>query len=207
MVAMALMFMATNAFADSASFFNSIEKHSDNVSIKWNNAIFRAKTTPPPLCLTLFSKRCAPEKRDEFIQGLIGKDRTTQLFEVNRYFNAVPYVSDKRNWGVADYWETPDEFVTRGGDCEDYAIAKYLALKQLGWADNIMRVAIVNQKNRETPHAILVVYNQGSYKVLDNMRDGVDDANNIDNYIPVYSINEAGVWLYTQRKVQISLDR
>ena len=40
--------------------------------------------------------------------------------------NRSPYIVDPINWGVKDYWESPGQFFSRKGDCEDYAIAKYL---------------------------------------------------------------------------------
>jgi predicted transglutaminase-like cysteine proteinase len=196
-VAMALMFMATNAFADSASFFNSTEQDLGAEVVSWKMMNNRRTHTPPPLCLTLFSKKCAPELRDEFIQGLVGKDKSTQLYEVNHYFNSFPYVTDQMNYGIKDFWATPDEFLRRGGDCEDYAIAKYFALKRLGWLDGDMRIVVVRQKDRKTAHAVLVVRNQGYYMVLDNLRRAVYDANLIDYYEAVYSVNEAGEWLHT----------
>ena len=52
-----------------------------------------------------------------------------RLSEVNRIFNQVTKVSDLRKWGRKDYWATPEEFLqTKGGDCEDFAVAKYFAL-------------------------------------------------------------------------------
>jgi predicted transglutaminase-like cysteine proteinase len=51
----------------------------------------------------------------------------------NRYFNTIPYFPDKVHWQMEDYWATPAETVaSHGGDCEDYAIAKYFALKERG---------------------------------------------------------------------------
>ncbi len=58
-----------------------------------------------------------------------------QLKNINEYFNYVNYRGDAR-----DKWLTPEEFVARGGDCEDYAIAKYLTLKSLGVADDVVRI-------------------------------------------------------------------
>ena len=53
---------------------------------------------------------------------------------VNNMMNKIQYIGDKKNWGKSDYWETPVEFLTYGGDCEDFAIAKYVSLRALGCA-------------------------------------------------------------------------
>ena len=63
------------------------------------------------------------------------KDETEleKLEKVNDFFNATPYHSDKEVWGVDDYWATRLEFIGKDkGDCEDYVIAKYFTLKELG---------------------------------------------------------------------------
>src|SRR5215471_1790887 len=55
---------------------------------------------------------------------------------VNRAINgAIRYVSDMAQHGVADKWSAPLAALGSGqGDCEDYAIAKYAALRELGIA-------------------------------------------------------------------------
>src|SRR5690349_14968492 len=55
------------------------------------------------------------------------------LTTINVYFDRVRYMTDIAHWGMDDYWSTPAEFIaSNAGDCEDYAIAKYFALKELG---------------------------------------------------------------------------
>lgn len=86
-----------------------------------------------------------------------------RLEAVNRVINRVPYVEDRQNWHSSDYWETPLELFQRGGDCEDYAIGKYLLLRQLGFESHQMEIAIT--KN----HAFLIVRSSNGLVVLDNL--------------------------------------
>lgn len=51
---------------------------------------------------------------------------------VHKLWNSRKYKTDKANWHKDDYWATPLEFALKGGDCEDYAIAKLLSLNNLG---------------------------------------------------------------------------
>jgi predicted transglutaminase-like cysteine proteinase len=79
----------------------------------------------------------AAEKRMQHWQQLMSSNKklTTQqkLDEVNRFFNQVTFLSDLQHWGKIDYWATPIELlVTNGGDCEDYSIAKYFTLREMG---------------------------------------------------------------------------
>ena len=80
---------------------------------------------------SLFSD-CPYDDWRRFLHEVGNNNRWGQLVAVNGFVNAHRYMPDDRNWGVRDYWATPGEFLTRSGDCEDYAIAKYLSLKELG---------------------------------------------------------------------------
>ena len=48
-----------------------------------------------------------------------------KINKVNAYVNGFAYIEDNNNWNKSDYWATPAEFFARGGDCEDFAFAKY----------------------------------------------------------------------------------
>jgi predicted transglutaminase-like cysteine proteinase len=123
-----------------------------------------------------------------------------QARRVNDLMNSVQYISDKRNWGRSDYWATPIEFLERGGDCEDFAIAKYAALRALGVPDSRMRVAIVKDTQKNIAHAILIVYGDDGPMILDNQIKTVRADNSIRHYKPIYSINRTAWWLHTAPK-------
>lgn len=116
---------------------------------------------------------------------------------VNRMMNEVKYVPDSKNWGQSDYWETPVEFMARGGDCEDYAISKYVALRALGVPEDRMRVAIVHDMQKNIPHAVLVVYTEDGTVVLDNQNKTLVDGEKLQRYRPIFSINRQAWWLHT----------
>ena len=88
-----------------------------------------------------------------------------QLKNVNQYFNYVNFRSE-----TGDYWKTPAEFMARGGDCEDYAIAKYLSLRSLGVPDDDMRIGVFADPLRVAGHAVLIVRHGGREWVLDYIR-------------------------------------
>src|SRR5690606_2236495 len=97
-----------------------------------------------------------------------GHSRAEQLAGVNRSINALPYVSDLENWGRADHWETPAEMFARGGDCEGFALTKYFALRELGFAEDALRLAVVWDSVDLEEHAVLLVRHEGRTVVLDN---------------------------------------
>ncbi len=115
---------------------------------------------------------------------------------INAAANRRPYVADKANYGVEDYWATLDEFAARGGDCEDYAIAKYMLLKAAGVAPEAMRIAVVYDLALNASHAVLGVDVGGTTYILDNQVDEVLSDGEVGYYQPVYSVNERGWWLH-----------
>jgi predicted transglutaminase-like cysteine proteinase len=92
--------------------------------------------------------------------------RRKKIEAVNDYMNKVAFVPDSKNYGEKDHWATPMEFLARGGDCEDYAVAKYVSLRALGIPKDKMRIAIVNDEVMRMPHAVLIVYDRGQAMVL-----------------------------------------
>ena len=134
----------------------------------------------------------------------LGQMRSESLVDmaqsVNTYMNAKPYKGDSRNWGISDYWATPLEFLARGGDCEDFAIAKYTALRMLGVPEDHLRLAIVHDTAKDIPHAVLIVYTEDGPVLLDNQHEDMISARSEGRYRPIYSINRTAWWLHIPPK-------
>lgn len=65
-----------------------------------------------------------------------GLSESEKLTRVNNFFNQLNFVNDDQLWGKNDYWATPLEFLgSNAGDCEDFTIAKYFSLLELGVSD------------------------------------------------------------------------
>ena len=118
------------------------------------------------------------------------------LVTVNRHFNRVRFLSDLEHWGVEDYWATPAEFfATDGGDCEDYSIAKYYALKELGVPIARLRITYVKALKLNQAHMVLAYYPtpQAEPLILDNLENEVRPASQRPDLVPVYSFNDEDV--------------
>jgi len=115
------------------------------------------------------------------------------VLETHAEINKVPSMSDEDNWGQEDYWATPKEFYDKDrGDCEDYAIAKYFALRQAGIPASKMLLAVIELDSGETAHAVLLVKYKEIF-VLDNLFERVVPAKDyLDNKL-LYTFNEHGV--------------
>lgn len=148
-------------------------------------------------CSTLdFVLLCGFENWRDTLGALSSQPIEELLDAVNRYVNRGLYVTDQRNWGVPDYWATPGEFLHKDGDCEDYAIVKYLSLKDLGVPPEAMRIVVLEDRNLEAIHAVLAVYSGDRWFILDNQVSYVVEADSIFHYRPIYSINETAWWLH-----------
>ena len=122
-----------------------------------------------------------------------------QLKAVNRQVNALTYVADTANWAQADYWATPREMLERGGDCEDFATAKYFALRQLGFAAADLRIAVVWDSVDREQHAVLLARAGGRTLVLDNKRaDLTPLAAVADRYELLYALDDGRIGLPLQ---------
>lgn len=125
-------------------------------------------------------------------------DSFEQLTWVNNFFNRWPYRLDMETYGVSDYWATPEEFMRYSGDCEDYSIVKYFALRQLNYPLEKLRIVVVRDTIRDIGHAVLAVYHEGDAYILDNMSGQVLSHKRYKHYSPYYSINENYRWAHGQ---------
>ncbi|HEX6692398.1 MAG TPA: transglutaminase-like cysteine peptidase [Burkholderiales bacterium] len=120
------------------------------------------------------------------------------LDEVNRVLNRIAFVEDDKHWGAEDYWATPAESVaSNGADCEDYTIAKYFLLKELGVPIAKLRLTYVKSVKLNQAHMVLAYYSRPDAEplVLDNLEDRVQPASQRTDLIPVYSFNDEEVWV------------
>jgi predicted transglutaminase-like cysteine proteinase len=123
------------------------------------------------------------------------------LESVNTFFNHVPYVSDLKHWGVEDYWASPAEMLASdGADCEDFSIAKYFTLKELGFPIERLRITYVKAVRLNQAHMVLAYYSAPNAVplILDNLEDLVKPASERSDLIPVYSFNDEDLLLVRQ---------
>jgi predicted transglutaminase-like cysteine proteinase len=176
---------------------------------KWADMLSRRDGAVEPRGGFGGSGACVPNPRfpcpemittNDLAEQLRGLSRVEQLRAVNARLNGVRYVTDPANWGLEDYWSTLRQFLRRDGDCEDYAIAKYMLLKQIGVPVADMRIAIVMDQNLQVAHAILAVKAGSSTYILDNQIPDIVQDTAIRHYKPYYSINEQAWWVYVPRR-------
>ncbi|MFY2507637.1 transglutaminase-like cysteine peptidase [Vibrio pectenicida] len=130
-----------------------------------------------------------------------------KLVKVNRFFNQLNFVNDDRLWGKKDYWATPLEFLgSNGGDCEDFTIAKYFSLLELGVSDRKLRLVYVKAISLNQFHMVLAYYSKPSAEpiLLDNIDPQIKRASKRRDLLPIYSFNGKNLWLMKSKKGQLA---
>ncbi|MFZ6049206.1 transglutaminase-like cysteine peptidase [Pseudomonas sp. CR3202] len=100
-----------------------------------------------------------------------------QLLAVNHEINQqIRFTDDSALWQRRDYWATPLETLAKGaGDCEDFAVAKYFTLVQLGVAREKLRITYARALDLNQAHMVVTYYETPDAEplVLDNLRDEI----------------------------------
>jgi len=121
-----------------------------------------------------------------------------RLKATNDFVNQFTFVDDIDHWQQEDYWATPlQTLVTRGGDCEDFSIAKYFTLTSMGMDEDKLRLTYVKALSLNQAHMVVSYYDNPKVTplVLDNLNTQILPATQRDDLYPVYSFNGKGLWL------------
>ena len=121
-------------------------------------------------------------------------------FVNQRVNNAIRYTSDMTQWGTPDEWSAPlaagkGSFDTGLGDCEDYAIAKYVALRAAGIPAKQLRVLLVRDNIARLDHAVLAANEDGHWYVLDNRWTAAVEDSDVRRFTPLFALDDQGVKL------------
>mgnify|MGYP003945745797 CR=1 FL=1 len=139
------------------------------------------------------------EAWSQMLKSEANQPEREQLDAVNRFFNQqLSFQDDTRIWGQIDYWATPEESLIKGaGDCEDYALAKYFSLRQLGIPSEKLRITYVKALTQNQAHMVLTFYSTPAAEplVLDNLIGDIRPASQRKDLLPVYAFNAEGLYL------------
>lgn len=167
-----------------------------NALPKWKRVLSKVKGEIQTLNTCAAPKTCPPGTTSwqRIMKQARGQERMEQLKMVNSFFNKWPYRLDQDAFGVSDWWATPQEFLKISGDCEDYAIIKYFALRELGISQDDLRIVVVKDRIRGIAHAVLAVFTHGDAYILNNVSDAIFTHDKYRHYTPQYSLNEEHRW-------------
>jgi len=136
----------------------------------------------------------------EIVNAAAAREGLARLGEINRAINlAIRPVSDRAQYGVEDHWSSPLATLAAGaGDCEDYAIAKLVALRAAGVAAEDLRLVIIRENATGDDHAVVAARYDGHWRVLDNRTFLMIEDNGFGKYRPLFAIDAEGAKRFEQ---------
>jgi predicted transglutaminase-like cysteine proteinase len=170
----------------------------NELSAKWAELQARILSERTALATCRFSDDACPDAARRFLHIIeLGRQHQgrTRLGEINRAVNlSIKPVSDWAQYGIADFWSAPlATLSTEAGDCEDYAIVKYVALRETGITPDDVRLVIVRDIKRNVEHAVVAVRNNEEWLILDNRTLIMVNADEARHYFPLFMLDDRGV--------------
>ncbi len=147
-------------------------------------------------------ERCASPAALRFlaiVDEAKAREGRARLGEINRAINlSIRPMSDEAQYGQPDVWSSPlVTFAHGAGDCEDYAIAKFVALRMAGISPDDLRIVIVRDTVHGEDHAVAAARLDGDWLLLDNRRMAMVADANMRVYRPLFVIGQDGAMHYT----------
>ena len=130
-------------------------------------------------------------------------DVNKKLTQINLFINGSLAEFDNASMGIDDYWMTPKEFFIKGhGDCEDYVIAKYFTLLELGVKKENLYPAIVKVEGSASLHLVLLYVEDKNKSplVLDNLSFKILPFSKRTDLTPIAAFNEIDSYTLTREK-------
>jgi len=174
---------------------------------KWTDMLQRwteQRSSATTICTLGQTAPCEPREWRRLVDLLTPLELRAKVVAVNSLINRYPYIPSSANWREANHWETPFEFLVKSGQCQDYAITKFMLLRAAGVPNELLRVVVLRDTRISADHAVVVVYVDGQALMLDNQISEVAPVATITHYRPYYSINETGWWLHDPNPLQIT---
>ena len=142
----------------------------------------------------------------KIVDDAVAQTGLARVGEINRAFNlAIRPVSDQAQYGVEDLWTSPLTTLSAGaGDCEDYAIAKFVALREAGLKSDDLRLVILRGTSSGEDHAVVAARVDGRWRMLDNRYFLMIEDADVTKFQPVFAIDAEGAKRFEQPSVAVA---
>ncbi len=169
---------------------------------KWNGVVADISAERDILVRCRDDAAPCPRAAQKFIAVIAAgraHDGRARIGTINRAINmAIRPMSDVAQWGVPDRWSAPLATLASGrGDCEDYAIAKYVALREAGLAENDVRLVIVRELASGEDHAVVAAHVNDKWIMLDNRHLALIEDSDMQRVRPLFVFDRDGVKRFT----------
>jgi len=178
-----------------------LEALTEDISAKWADLQARIQLEQEALAACRASSINCPAAARRFLHIVeLGRQRQgrARLAEINRAVNfSIRPVSDWAQYGVADFWSAPLATLNAGkGDCEDYAVLKYEALREAGIAPENLRLLLVYYPRRRTNHAVVAVHVDEEWLILDDSTLIMANSSDARHYRPLFVLDHRGIGVF-----------
>ena len=165
---------------------------------KWNGVVADIRAESEILTRCRSGARHCPAAARKFLNVIAdgrAREGRARIGVINRAINlAIQPMTDLAQWGVTDRWSAPLATLTTGrGDCEDYAIAKYVALREAGVAEADVRLVIVRDFANGEDHAVVAARVDEKWIMLDNRRLTLIEDSAMPHVLPLFAFDQDGV--------------
>ena len=165
------------------------------ISSKWKELQSRILDDVRALAACRVDESSCPDSARRFLSIVeLGQKQEgrARMGTINRAVNlSIRPTSDWAQYGYADFWASPLQTLgNAAGDCEDYAIVKYLVLRELGFSASDLRLVIVRDDKRQAEHAVTAVRYEQRWLILDNRTLAILDAEDARHYRPLYALHQ-----------------
>ncbi|MDP2295909.1 MAG: transglutaminase-like cysteine peptidase [Pseudolabrys sp.] len=174
--------------------FGLTAAHSGTLAAKWRglHPAIQIESRILEFCRT-DAKLCTPAAAQFLAIVEAGRSRSgrARIGEINRAINlAIRPENDLVRFQLRDVWATPLTTFTAGaGDCEDYAIAKYVALREAGMPPEDLRIVIVRHRALGQDHAVAAARLDGEWLLLDNRHMRLSADNQASDMTPLVTLD------------------
>ena len=144
----------------------------------------------------------ANQAYDNLLRSVKGLPDSNALDPVNRFFNdRIRYASDFETWDRPEYWATPDELMEKGqGDCEDFAIAKFFTLREIGVDEDRLNLVYCRIAPGDRPHVVVgyLASPDDSPLILDSVpeRSEIVPASERADLNLILGFNQRSLWVF-----------
>ena len=136
----------------------------------------------------------------EIVQEGVRYEGLSRIGRINRAANyAIRQLDTSKLRGIRTNWTSPLDTLAGGaGDCKQYAMVKYAALREAGFAPDDVRLVILGIRSIAQTHAVAVVREGGRWVILDNRNLELVDSRDLRDYAPMFALDHRGVWEFVR---------
>jgi predicted transglutaminase-like cysteine proteinase len=124
-----------------------------------------------------------------------GHDGLARIGHLNRAVNyAIRSMHATSPSGARTTWTSPLDTLARGaGNCKQFAVLKYAALSDAGFALDDLRLITGRVKSTLDYHTVVAVRDTGRWYILDNRSLALVESRDFTDFEPLYSFDRRGV--------------